>query len=85
MIEKAKDIYPRRGAENAKILTGIRRSDPSASLSTGFSREHRLKFATKVAPTDNTNLCVFCARSMSSAQALRETRMLNLQHRPDFR
>jgi len=31
--------------KNAERYTGIRRSD--------FSREHRLKFATKVAPTHN--------------------------------
>ena len=52
LYEKAKDIYSRRGAENAVRFTGTRRSD--------FSREHR-QFATKVAPTDYRIPCVPCA------------------------
>ena len=51
-IINAKDIYSRRGAENAEKFTGIRRSD--------FSHEHQ-QFATKVAPADNRNLCVLSA------------------------
>jgi hypothetical protein len=59
-MKKAKYIYSRRGAENAERFTGIRRSD--------FSREHQLKFATKVAPTnDRDSSCVLCtsAREIS--------------------
>jgi len=48
----AKDIYSRRGAENAERFKGVRMSD--------FSRELSI-FATKVAPTDYRNLRVHCA------------------------
>ncbi len=51
-MEKATDIYSRRGAENAERFTGIRRSD--------FSREHR-QFAVKTAPTNNQKTLCLCA------------------------
>jgi hypothetical protein len=64
-------LFSRRGAENAGVSIITCRSD--------FSREHRLKFATKVAPTNTCkNSCVLCAPSMNSAQVLRELNMFSL-------
>ncbi len=46
-------MFSRKGAKNAERFTSVRRSD--------FSREFQLMFATKVASTDNRNLCFHCA------------------------